>query len=237
MVKVTKTKKRGRAALKPHLIRYISEHQLDVIIQSANPSIVLSAKEREQFVCVINRALAGLSVPIDQDKLPDMKIVYEALRKLKAALSAQNIWCVRATGRAFRRFQEPMEFSHGLTSYDTFCDNADRAVSEFVKTTDVLLDWLKDPSHADQVLASLKPADKVENFLITDLREIYEAIFKKAFGTGRTGPGIRFIMGVLRASRIRSDSDPDETIAEMIVQAGRRAKSINATAPRAPKRS
>jgi hypothetical protein len=67
-----KVPRRGPNILKPHQVKFLNEKQLDGIIQAIGPKFEVPRESLPSLLTAINFALAGVSAPVNKDKLGDI---------------------------------------------------------------------------------------------------------------------------------------------------------------------
>jgi hypothetical protein len=175
--------------------------------------------QAEQLLSNLNSSLSELHSPVDRDdQLPDVSIILQTLKTLTRTLTPKRLWFLEAVGRAFQRHHDPLR---GFIFLD---DTVHNTVEEFARSAKQILGWLQDKSLIDSVNRSLRPAARLDDLIAVDLPKIFKIVFGKECGTGRTGPGPRFIMAVLQESGVRPVDGSDDAVAEAIKQARSRYK-------------
>jgi hypothetical protein len=192
------------------------------ILTSAFPELITSVEDRKRLLGRLNDALVEVGAPIPKERMPTVGGIDASLRRLKTSLSKENVWLLAATGRAYRRSTDAKEYSSGYASFD---DYVGATVDQLVKATTEILKWLDNPEHSAGIVKTLTPIAPMSQLVGIDLPKIFEATFPdETFGSGNTGPGVRFVLAVLREAGIRSDNGKPAAVIEMIVQARKRGK-------------
>ena len=212
---------RNRVPKKRKVRSLIDLAQARSIIQEAFPRSSPTEEQERRVEKGINSALSLLHAPIDRHQLPKPDNVESALRRLKLVLTPKDRWFLEATGRAYRKAHDAKEYQSGHVSFDNFVATTVRTLFDAVSE---ILKWLNDDAQpAGRVLEGLSPAVSQQQFVTELMPLVFESAFRRKCGSGRFGPGPRFILAALREAGIRSGDD-DDAIMETIRQARRRQR-------------
>lgn len=180
----------------------------------------------------VNRALSFLYAPVDnagEMRLPvsDLPNMLRALDN-KLALPT-NRWLLTAAGRKYASTLKAKD-NHAFDSlmmkcgYADYGDFVEATISRFREVLEQMRKWTNDRKYLDQVLTDLSPRLKTRTILIRSLLPlIFEEVFERKCGIGAT-PGTRFIVAVLRKSRLHKGNT--KAIQAAVVKSRHRGKAV-----------
>jgi hypothetical protein len=209
-------KKKGQVTpkkvmLKPHKVRIITESQAARIARAAFPELTITGDQTKVIEMAVNFLVSAVRSLVSPENRPNLDQLVPALKTLRNQLTPTNQVYLRLTGWDYQRETHP---ATGLR--ESAPNHVADTVAGLARSIDDILKWLSHPAaFADTVLTSLGPKAPMSVMLVT-LPKIFEEVFGQDFGTGLTGPGMRFAAAVLRETGLRPRDDSDEKIAEMM---------------------
>lgn len=191
---------------------HLSEEKIAEIAAETFPKRQLTSQKLGLLKKSVNLALFYFYAPVDNVRVEIGSSGNDLVRTLtavdnKLALAA-NRWLLAAAGRKYAstlKLKDNRAFD-GLVlacGYSDYADFVEATISEFRLSLHQILKWTNDRKYLEQVLTDLSPLLKNRSILIHSfLPSIFEEVFEQKCGIGTTGPCTRFIVGVLRASRL-----------------------------------
>lgn len=211
--KVAQEKKLAPTKLDPTKVRFLSAEQVRSLIDPHD----LDRDITDEFVTTlqanINQALKWLKPSNDRSPTTNLTDIRELLKKLGRKLTAVNIEIVSGVSAASKREFHPY---HGMTTDVA----AIEILKRFADTSAEVLHWLEDRKACEIVLSSLRPDVGMVTVAGHLLPNVFELSFFKKFGSGSTGPGLRFVVAVMREAGLLHHDD--DTTAVYVREARRR---------------
>lgn len=197
--KVADEPHRRPTKLDPAQVRLLTIQQVrNIIIKCelcADPTDALVAKAR----FAINAALFWLKPRFQRDVTTDLEDVRVLLKNLKTKFTPANIQLLSAVS-AVAKGDHPRKGS--------MTDTAAMAnVEEFKNLAEKILGWLSDRRACNVVLGSLKPDLDLQTVAGHLLPDAFQMTFFKKFGSGDRGPGVSFVVAVMREAGLLHHDD------------------------------
>jgi hypothetical protein len=216
-----------RTIVDPYRVKPVTDNQVRQIIVETYPKMETSP----ELICSlrhgINDALRWITPRLDGRQAADFDDIRQVLEELKKKLHLANLRLLAQLGSA--ALDQTLRNVHGLPWERRFrprdrTPSIDKGVLDTLdklkKSNDEVLAWLADKKAADLITRNLRPELDVQTLVGHLLPNLFQMCFLQNFGTGRSGPGNRFVVAVLREARVRSGDQ--DTMAEYIRQARRR---------------
>jgi hypothetical protein len=224
-----KQPKNPRTVFDPVQVRPVTEGQVRQIVTETFPEESINEELIPGLRVGINDALKFLKPQIDgRQTADDIDEIRALLKQLKRKLHPANLKFLKYVGTVNAdQYRPPTEA--GRKSERRFRPRVGAVYVEptakasadlLAMTTGEVLRWLEDRKSCDFVSHFLTPELDLQTVVGHLLPDLFQMCFFVKFGNGVTGPGVRFIVAVLREAGIRSGNE--QTTAHYIREARRR---------------
>lgn len=198
-VKAVLERRRSPTKLEPAKVQFLTDEQVrKIIIEceiSPHPTDALVEKAR----FAINAALVWVKPRFKQEVTTDLADLRALLKNLNAKLTPANVdllGAVSAVTKGGHPRKGPMTDIAATAS-----------VEEFRNLNEKILGWLEDRRACNVVLASLKPELDLQTVAGHLLPDAFQMTFFRKFGAGESGPGMRFVVAVMRNAGLLHHDD------------------------------
>lgn len=200
----------------------LSEQQIRAVIgETFRKKTEVSDVQVRDLLKLVNKLLLWSSPLIARSPKDDIERLLPLLVRLRTALAVQLIKeHLAGVGRA-AYLKKIMSGTLGDAGGQDTAHLARNTVKNLSDAVDQTLGWLKDQRGVDAYVKSLTTTLERTDVVSIGLPLIYETVFGSPCGNSRNGPGIRFILCVLRKAGLQADED--KTTASIVKLRTRRA--------------